>query len=214
MMKILKRFFLAVGIVLLLAVSIPALSLVFPPAGAVVELAVEVVEGNIYYKAGNVTLQYEGEQIPVPVYKAKGRPFLLIGPHRFYEPDEDFLFVSPDLVVASATDKGGGSWNRIGSFLLVLDDMTSKDRLRIPYWDLLKDRSPDANVTSIKGAREYRVIVDDGRKLTFRIPESLFTPDMPSAAPYLELPRRKQAGKDPEAEWRKKFPAGVEAPEK
>ena len=214
MMKILKHFILALGIVLLLAVSIPALSLVFPPAGAVVELAVEVVEGNIYYKAGNVTLQYEGEQIPVPVYKAKGRPFLLIGPHRFYEPDEDFLFVSPDLVVASATDKGGDSWNRIGGFLLMLDDMTCRDRLRIPYWNLLKDRSPDVGVTSVNGTREYRVIVDDGRKLTFRIPESLFTPDMPSAAPYLELSRRKQAGKDPEAKWQKKFPAGGEAPEK
>ena len=213
MMKILKHFILALGIVLLLAVSIPALSLVFPPAGAVVELAVEVVEGNIYYKAGNVTLQYEGEQIPVPVYKAKGRPFLLIGPHRFFE-DEDFLFVSPDLVVASATDKGGDSWNRIGGFLLMLDDMTCRDRLRIPYWDLLNDRSPDVGVTSVNGTREYRVIVDAGRKLTFRIPESLFTPDMPSAAPYLELPRRKQAGKDPEAEWGKKIPADGESQQK
>ena len=213
MMKILKRFFLAVGIVFLLTVSILVACLVFSPEGTILDLIVEVIEGNIYHEAGTVTLQYEGKQIPVPVYKREGRPFLLIGPHRFFG-DEDFLFVSPDLVVATATDKGGGSWNRIGSFLLVLDDMTSKDRLRIPYWDLLKDRSPDANVTSIKGAREYRVIVDDGRKLTFRIPESLFTPDMPSAAPYLELSRRKQAGKDPEAEWRKKFPAGGEAPEK
>lgn len=213
MMKILKHFFLSLGIVLLLAVSILALSLVFPPAGAVVDLAVEVIEGNIYHEAGTVTLQYEGKQIPVPVYKREGRPFLLIGPHRFFG-DEDFLFVSPDLVVATATDKGGGSWNRIGSFLLVLDDMTSKDRLRIPYWDLLKDRSPDVGVTSINETREYRVIVDDGRKLTFRIPESLFTPDMPSAAPYLELPRRKQAGKDPEAEWGKKFPADGEVQQK
>ena len=214
MMKILKRFFLAVGIVFLLTVLILVACLVFSPEGTILDLIVEVIEGNIYHEAGTVTLQYEGKQIPVPVYKAKGRPFLLIGPHRFYEPDEDFLFVSPDLVVASATDKGGDGWNRIGGFLLMLDDMTCRDRLRIPYWNLLKDRSPDVGVTSVNGTREYRVIVDDGRKLTFRIPESLFTPDMPSAAPYLELPRRKQAGKDPEAEWRKKFPAGVEAPEK
>ena len=213
MMKILKRFFLAVGIVFLLTVSILVACLVFSPEDTILDLIVEVIEGNIYHEAGTVTLQYEGKQIPVPVYKREGRPFLLIGPHRFFG-DEDFLFVSQDLVVATATDKGGGSWNRIGSFLLVLDDMTSKDRLRIPYWNLLKDRSPDVGVTSVNGTREYRVIVDDGRKLTFRIPESLFTPDMPSAAPYLELSRRKQAGKDPEAEWRKKFPAGGEAPEK
>lgn len=187
-MKILKHFFLALGIVLLLMVSILALSQVFPPAGAVIDLVVEVIEGNIYHEAGTVTLRYEGEQITVPVYKAKGRPFLLVGPHRFYE-DEDFLFVSPDLVVATATDKGGDSWNRIGCFLLMLDDMTSKDRLRIPYWDLLKDRSPDVGVTSVNGTREYRVIVDGGRNLTFCIPEGLFTPDMPPAEPYLDLPR-------------------------
>lgn len=206
MMKILKRFFLAVGIVFLLAVSILVACLVFSPEGTILDLIVEVIEGNIYHEAGTVALQYEGEQIPVPVYKRKARPFLLIGPHRFFG-DEDFLFVSPNLVVATATDKGGGSWNRIGRFLLVLDDMTSKDRLRIPYWNLLKDEAQDVGVNTVNGTREYRVIVDDGRKLTFRIPESLFTPDMPSAAPYLELPRRKQAGKDPEAEWAKKFPA-------
>lgn len=190
MMKILKHFFLALVIVLLPAVSILALCPFFPPFGAIVELAVEVIEGNIYHKAGTVTLQYEGEQIPVPVYRAKGRPFLLIGPHRFFE-DEDFLFVSPDLVVASATDKGGDSWNRVGGFLLMLDDMTCRDRLRIPYWDLLNDRSPDVGVSSINDAREYRVIVDAGRKLTFCVPESLFTPDMPPAEPYLDLSHMK-----------------------
>lgn len=192
MMKILKHFFLSLGIVLLLAVSILALSLVFPPAGAVVDLAVEVIEGNIYHEAGTATLQYEGKQIPVPIYKKKGRPFLLIGPHRFFG-DEDFLFVSPNLVVATATDKGGGSWNRIGRFLLVLDDMTCRDRLRIPYWNLLKDQSPDVSVSSINDARKYRVIVDDGRKLTFFVPESLFTPDMPPAESYLESASHKQA---------------------
>ena len=166
--------------------------LVFSPEGTILDLIVEVIEGNIYHEAGTVTLQYEGKQIPVPVYKREGRPFLLIGPHRFFG-DEDFLFVSPDLVVATATDKGGGSWNRIGSFLLVLDDMTSKDRLRIPYWNLLKNRSPDVSVSSINDARKYRVIVDDGRKLTFFIPESLFTPDMPPAEPYLESASHKQA---------------------
>ena len=191
-MKILKRFFLAVGIVFLLTVLILVACLVFSPEGTILDLIVEVIEGNIYHEAGTVTLQYEGKQIPVPVYKREGRPFLLIGPHRFFG-DEDFLFVSPDLVVATATDKGGGSWNRIGSFLLVLDDMTSKDRLRIPFWDLLKDRSPDVGVTSINDARKYRVIVDDGQKLTFCVPESLFTPDMPPAEPYLESASHKQA---------------------
>ena len=213
MMKILKRFFLAVGIVFLLTVSILVAWLVFSPEGTILDLIVEVIEGNIYHEAGTVTLQYEGKQIPVPVYKREGRPFLLIGPHRFFG-DEDFLFVSPDLVVATATDKGGGSWNRIGRFLLVLDDMTSKDRLRIPYWNLLKDEAQNVGVNTVNGTREYRVIVDDGLKLTFRIPESLFTPDMPSAAPYLELPRRKQAGKDPEAEWGKKIPADGESQQK
>ena len=213
MMKILKRFFLAVGIVFLLTVSILVACLFFSPEDTILDLIVEVIEGNIYHEAGTVTLQYEGKQIPVPVYKREGRPFLLIGPHRFFG-DEDFLFVSPDLVVATATDKGGGSWNRIGRFLLVLDDMTSKDRLRIPYWNLLKDEAQNVGVNTVNGTREYRVIVDDGRKLTFRIPESLFTPDMPSAAPYVELPRRKQAGKDPEAEWGKKIPADGESQQK
>ena len=191
MMKILKHFFLASGIVLLLSVSILALCLVFPPAGVVVDLSVEIIEGNIYHEAGTVTLQHEGVQTLVPIYKRKGRPFLLIGPHRFFG-DEDFLFVSPNLVVATATDKGGGSWNRIGRFLFVLDDMTCKDRLRIPYWNLLKDLSPDVGVSSINDTREYRVIVDDGRKLTFCVPESLFTPDMPPAEPYLESATHKQ----------------------
>ena len=188
MMKILKRFFLAVGIVFLLTVSILVACLVFSPEGAILDLIVEVIEGNIYHEAGTVTLQYEGKQIPVPVYKREGRPFLLIGPHRFFG-DEDFLFVSPNLVVATATDKGGGSWNRIGRFLLVLDDMTSKDRLRIPYWNLLKDEAQDVGVNTVNGTREYRVIVDGGRNLTFCIPEGLFTPDMPPAEPYLDLPR-------------------------
>ena len=187
MMKILKRFFLAVGIVFLLTVSILVACLVFSPEDTILDLIVEVIEGNIYHEAGTVTLQYEGKQIPVPVYKREGRPFLLIGPHRFFG-DEDFLFVSPNLVVATATDKGGGSWNRIGRFLLVLDDMTSKDRLRIPYWNLLKDEAQNVGVNTVNGTREYRVIVDDGRKLTFCIPESLFTPDMPSAEPYLDQP--------------------------
>ena len=84
MMKILKHFFLASGIVLLPAVSIPALCLVFSPAVAVADMAVEVLEGSICHEAGTVTLQYEGAQTPVPVYKRKGRPFLLIGPNRFF----------------------------------------------------------------------------------------------------------------------------------
>ena len=184
------RFFLRTLLYLVLTVVILfVLCMVFPPAAAV---TFGVLDGAVYHKAGTVVLHYREKEITVPVYKSRGKPFLLVGPHVFYYPDEDFLFVSPDEVIATAIDKGS-CWIRLFGLLFMFDDMTSKDRLRIPYWNLLKNRSPDVSVSSIKGAREYRVIVDDGRKLTFFVPESLFTPDMPPAEPYLESASHKQA---------------------
>jgi len=180
------RFFLRTLLYLVLTVVILfVLSLVFPPAEAV---TFGVLNGAVYHKAGTVVLHYREKEITVPVYKSRGKPFLLVGPHDFYYPFEDFLFVSPDRVIATATDKGGTCWICLFGLLFMGDDMTCKDRLRIPYWDLLGDETPGVGVRRMEGAREYRVFLGwgkDQQELRFCIPEDLFTSDMPDPEQYL-----------------------------
>lgn len=182
-MKILKIAFRALLYLVLTVVILFVLWMVFPPATAVIS---GVLRGAVYHKAGTVILHYGEKDLPVPVCKSSERPFLLVGPHKFYS-DEDFLFVSPDNVIATATD-AGCCWIRLFGLLFLHDDLTDRcDRVRAPFWDLLKKNTSGIGVRRMAGVREYIVLVgeEDRQELRFCIPEDLFTSDMPNPGQYL-----------------------------
>ena len=183
-MKVLNSFLRTLLHLFLAVVVLFVLWIVFPPATAVIS---GVLTGTVYHKAGIVVLHYREKEISVPVYKSRGKPFLLVGPHKFYS-GEDFLFVSPEKAIATATDKGGDCWIRLFGLLFLLDDLTDrKDRVRAPFWNLLANETSGTGVRKLAGFREYVVLVggDGKQELRFRIPEDLFTSDMPNPDQYL-----------------------------
>ena len=80
-MRILRFFLRALLYLVLTVVILFVLCMVFPPATAV---TFGVLNGAVYHKAGTVVLHYREKEITVPVYKSRGKPFLLVGPHEFY----------------------------------------------------------------------------------------------------------------------------------
>ena len=175
-MKILKIAFRTLLYFFLTVVILFVLWMVFPPATAVIS---GVLSWAVYHKAGTVILHYREKKVTVPVYKSSGRPFLLVGPHKFYS-EEDFLFIRPESVIATATD-GGCYWIRLFGLLFLHDDLTDRhDCVRMPFWDLLENKDPRVGVRRIADFREYVVLVggEDKQELRFRIPENLITQDM------------------------------------
>ena len=117
---------------------------------------------------GNATKQ------EVHIYKAENKPFLLVGPYTFSPDCRDFFFVNKNQVIRTATDKGGGEFFQLGTWLFVIDDMsgTYQNRIRAPWWDELKNK--DASVEKKNDQYVYTIFLEDVKKfVTFSIPEKI-----------------------------------------
>ena len=110
----------------------------------------------------------------VYIYKAGNKPFLLIGPYTFSPDCRDFFFVNKNQVIRTATDKGGGEFFQLGTWLFVIDDMSGsyQNRVRAPWWDELKNK--DASVEKKNDQYVYTLFLEDVKKfVTFSIPEKI-----------------------------------------
>jgi hypothetical protein len=110
----------------------------------------------------------------VYIYKAGNKPFLLIGPYTFSPDCRDFFFVNKKQLIRTATDKGGGAFFQLASWLFVIDDMSGsyQKRVRAPWWDELK--SKNASAVQKRDQYIYTLFLEDEKKyVTFSIPEKM-----------------------------------------
>ena len=175
-----------IGITLLLLFHMCLVLLFCTPKGHVV-LAI-VFFGNTYRKAGETVMTTDGVKTEtLAIYKAHGKPYLIVGPCWFHENLkiwEDFFFVTPDRVIRTNVDQGGDIWVRLPWLLFIDDDLTSSDCVRTPSWDELKHK--DASVRYDEAAASYVYslrINEPEQSVSFAIPKKLFTEDL------LEAPR-------------------------
>ncbi len=174
-----KKILVASFLVVIAIILVLCCAFAFKPVGDVV---FSVCFGNSYRKAGETTLHIAGKDEILSIYKAPNKPFLILGPYRFDEDYYDFFFVAKDAVIRTATDKGGDTWVRIGNRLFLLDDLTTADRLRAPYWnDIRSDKggSIEFDPSSECYLFTFKLNSRDPAPVSFAIPERLFTPDMP-----------------------------------
>ena len=143
--------------------------------------------GSYYRKAGETVFTIDGVSQPLAIYKARNRPFLLVGPCRFPDTgDEDFFFVSQTQVIRTALDKGGDMWFRFLNHLYIVDDLSNSwNLMRAPFWDELKRSSSEVQYdkTTESFVFAFHIDIDDDSTIpvSFTIPERLFTPDMLNA---------------------------------
>lgn len=179
-----------IGITLLLLFHMCLVLLFCTPNGHVV-LAI-VFFGNTYRKAGETVMTTDGVKTEtLAIYKAHGKPYLIVGPCVFHETDqygrhewEDFFFVNPREVIRTSTDKGGDAWFRLPWLLFMLDDLTVRDRVRLPYWDDLEHEGSSVRYDEAAASYVYRLWINHPREqVIFAIPAKFFTKDL------LEAPR-------------------------
>lgn len=180
MKKVIRKSIIAL-IILGSALSVLMIcALAFSPVGNVV---FSITSGSMYHKVGETTLQIAGQDEILSIYKAKDKPFLLLGPYRFDEDNYDFFFVNKDQVIRTATDKGGDAWVRFPKLLFMLDDMSDCERLRAPYWDDIKcDESASVRLDKTTDAYVYSFRMNPPEvPVSFSIPAEFLTPDMLNA---------------------------------
>ena len=180
--KFFKKIFVAAAILISLAVAVFVAAVAFPPVGNVV---FSIAAGSVYRKVGEASLDAGGYPPTLAVYKAKDKPFLIVGPCLFHEDEdyEDFFFVNKTQVVRTATDKGGDMWCRTFHRLHIIDDLSDCEVLRAPIWfDLNGD---DDSAIRYDGATDSFVysfrIEEDTLPVKLTIPAKFFTPDMDNA---------------------------------
>lgn len=180
-----KKIIVALLILGIIFVVILVCSLTFEPVGDVV---FSICFGGRYRKVDNIALKVNDVETTLSLYKARGKPFLILGPCLFAEDYYDFFFVDKEQVIRTAIDKGGDAWVRIGSLLFMLDDMTRpEDRLRSPYWDDIAS-DPDSSIVFDLEKEMYIYSFRIDRKTvptTFTIPAKFFTSDMPNAKDFV-----------------------------
>ena len=134
--------------------------------------------GNKYRSCGITTIadrkNFSGNatEQEVHIYKAGNKPFLLVGPYTFSPACRDFFFVNKKQVIRTATDKGGGAFFQLGTWLFVIDDMSGshQNRVRAPWWDELAKK--DASAVLINNQYVFTFFLEDANKfITFAIPE-------------------------------------------
>ena len=177
MKNIIKQTFVTLVLLITALQMLLALSLLFRPLGDVV---FSITLGSMYRKVGETALTIGGKTENAAIYKAAGKPFLLIGPYRFDEDYYDFFFVNQNQVIRTVTDKGGDAWFRFGWLLFMFDDMTSQDRVRMPYWDDLEcDENSSVRYDDATASRVYSFKIRNATvPVTFAIPEKFLTQDM------------------------------------
>lgn len=155
---------------------------------SVAALVFGIIEGNVYRKVGETVMTTDARRTEtLAIYKAKGKPFLIVGPCVFHNRDEksrdewkDFFFVRRDQVIRTATDKGGDAWFRLAGLLFILDDMTNRDRVRMPFWDDLEREGASVRYDEKTASYVYSLLINYPRqRVSFAIPARFFTPDMP-----------------------------------
>ena len=141
--------------------------------------------GSSYCKVGEAAFEAKGYPRTLAVYKARNKPFLIIGPCLFHEDEyyEDFFFVNRAQVIRTATDKGGDIWCRSIGRLHIADDLSDCEILRAPLWDELEcDPKSFVRYDDATDSYVYSFTIDTHTipaKLT--IPAKFFTPDMDNA---------------------------------
>lgn len=148
-----------------------------------------VIFGSVYRKAGETVITTEGGKTEtLAIYKAKNKPFLIVGPCRFHCHDEkygtkdeweDFFFVNPNQVIRTCTDKGGDVWFRLPWLLFIMDDLTVRDRVRAPYWDDLEHEGASVRYDEATASYVYRLWINEPKQsVSFAIPARFFTEDL------------------------------------
>ena len=180
MKKILFKLLKISGITAGIIVFCLALEIIFPPLC----VGWTLILGDIYHKAGQVEITISGKTETHTVYKAKNKPFILIHfPFRWDgKIEEDFLFVNPKQVIATATDGGGDAWFRIGPLLFIFDDMTSWDRVRLPFWDYLEATDASVGYDAVRKEYVYKFKIHEPKEpAILRVCADFFTPDLLAA---------------------------------
>ena len=129
-----------------------------------VNVVLSVIFGSVYRKAGETVMTTEGgKSETLAVYKAKNKPFLIVGPCLFHgdKDYEDFFFVNRDQVMRMATDKGGDMWSApsIGCTLLTICPIARSCALHCGMNCNMKDR-PSGMTT-----RRIRTFIRFGSKM-------------------------------------------------
>ena len=177
------------GLLVVVTILFPPLgvAILFPPVEMALLCLPPGTLGSYYHKAGETVCTIDGVSHPLAIYKARNRPFLLVGPCRFPDTgDEDFFFVSQTQVIRTALDKGGDMWFRFLNHLYIVDDLSNSwNLMRAPFWDELKCSSSEAQYDKTKESFvfAFHIDIDDDTTIpvSFTIPERLFTPDMLNA---------------------------------
>ncbi|MBQ7206353.1 MAG: hypothetical protein IJS01_01010 [Lentisphaeria bacterium] len=183
-----KKFCKVFGIVLAAVLSVP-LALYCLWLGTIVFCCMTFGSGA-YLRNMETEISVDGRTEKIAVYKARGKPYLLVGPYLFSRNHYDFFFVGRNEVIRTATSEGGSCWVRFFFFLFILDDLSGSDSVRMPYWDDLEN-DPNASVSSENGRRTFSFrIRHPERQVIFSIPEKLFTRDMENADNFTKRTHR------------------------
>jgi|GEM_PF-1877583 len=157
--------------------------LISDPKGSVV---LSVIFGSVYRKAVETVMTTEDSKSEtLAVYKAKNKPFLIVGPCVFHEDQknwEDFFFVNRDQVIRTNVDQGGDIWFRLPGLLVIDDDLTSTDCVRTPSWDDLEHQGASVRYDKATASYVYSLRINKPEQsVSFAIPARLFTPDLLNA---------------------------------
>jgi hypothetical protein len=178
MKKIVKNFVLTAAVIFFTAMLLFGAAFAVKPFGNVF---FSLCFGSYYMCVGEAVLYCNGRETVLPVYKAAGKPFLLVGPYRFGD-YEDFFFINKTQVVTTAVDKGGDAWFRIGKHLFILDDLNHWDVLRVPWADYMSDPAAKIEYDRSRQNRIYIFPLDPSNPTArLEIAEKLFTADMVDA---------------------------------
>jgi hypothetical protein len=157
-----------------------------------VNVVLSVIFGSVYRKAGETVMTTEGgKPETLAIYKAHGKPFLIVGPcafHRYCEKYgtkddwEDFFFVRPDSVIRTNVNQGGDIWFRLPGLLIIDDDLTSSDCVRTPSWDDLEHQGASVRYDEATASYVYSLRINrPEQSVSFAIPARLFTSDLLNA---------------------------------
>ena len=181
MKKLLKIAVVALVLTVFLASALLAAAVAFPSVGNVV---FSFFFGSSYRKVGEAAFEAKGYPRTLAIYKAKNKPFLIVGPCLFHEGGdyEDFFFVSKTQVIRTATDKGGDMWCRTFHRLHIMDDLSDCEILRAPLWDELKYEGSSVRYDDVTKSFVYSFKINAKNiPATLTIPAEFFTPDMDNA---------------------------------
>ena len=172
---------LAIALCLLFFVCLTVLA--FKPLR---DVALSFFWGSVYRKAGETVMTTNGcKSETLAVYKAKNKPFLIVGPCLFREDQkiwEDFFFVNRDQVIRTNVDQGGDLWFRMPGLLIIDDDLTSSDCVRTPSWDELEHKGASVRYDEATASYVYSLRINEPEQsVSFAIPARLFTQDLLNA---------------------------------